>query len=96
MADINETVKQRGSRYGKFEDNARITQSLMRVLETAPNYDKLEDMHKECFHMICHKMARAVCGDPSYDDNPRDIAGYATGLTNYLEAKQNAENGIKF
>lgn len=84
---IESTLRERGSRYGTFEENARITQSLMEVLQTGQNFDKFEHMHKECVHMICHKLARMVCGDPNYDDNPRDIAGYATGLTKYLENK---------
>jgi hypothetical protein len=87
MTNIEKVLEERGSRYGKFEDNARITQQLMEVLASGPNFHLFEDMHKEIYHMICHKMARAVCGDPNYDDNPRDIAGYATGLTQYLENK---------
>jgi ribosomal protein S17E len=29
-----------------------------------------------------------VCGDVNYSDNPRDIAGYATLLMEYLEKKE--------
>lgn len=88
---IESTLKERGSRYGKFEDNARITQQLIEVLLSAPNADKMHHMHKECLHMICHKMARIVCGDVLYTDNPHDIAGYATGLENYLKSLENAK-----
>ena len=82
---IEATLEERGSRYGKFEDNARITQEIMRVLESAPNFNKLHNMHREAYHMIAHKMARSVCGDPTYVDNAHDIVGYATGLENYLK-----------
>lgn len=58
MTDIRKTLKQRGSRYGTFEENARITQGLLKVLSTSENYNHLEDMHRECLHMICHKMSR--------------------------------------
>ena len=30
--------------------------------------------------MIQHKIGRVLNGDPNYDDNYRDIAGYATLL----------------
>lgn len=82
---IEKTLQERGSRYGKFEDNARITQGFMRVLESSPNYHELHDMHLEAYHMIFHKIARSVCGDPTYVDNAHDIVGYATGLENYLK-----------
>jgi hypothetical protein len=82
---IEKTLEQRGNRYGTFEDNARVTQEFMRVLQSAPNYDKLHDMHKEVYHMIFHKISRSICGDPTYVDNVHDIIGYATGLENYLK-----------
>lgn len=86
---MSETLEDRGSRYGPFNENARITWSLMRVIETAPSYGKLTDTHKEAFHMIFHKIARAVCGDPNYEDNPHDIAGYAQRLEEFLCTMKN-------
>lgn len=91
MSNIKSTLKQRGSRYGSFEDNARITQALNKVLETAPNFDQLKDEHKEAYHMIFHKIARSVCGDPMYVDNIHDIVGYATLLEKFLD-KVNGNN----
>ena len=32
MSNIKSTLKERGSRYGSFEDNARITQSLCDIM----------------------------------------------------------------
>lgn len=86
-AKIKETLQNRGSRYGSFEDNAKITQALCDVLKGAPNYSKLQKEHLEAFHMIFHKIARAVCGDPDYVDNIHDIIGYATLLENFLVKK---------
>jgi hypothetical protein len=74
---IEKTLKDRGSKYGSFEDNATITRMLCDVLRKAPNYRKLSTEHLEAFHMIFHKIARCVCGDPEYADNIHDIAGYA-------------------
>lgn len=85
---IEKTLEERGSRYGKFEDNARITQGLMAVIETSPNYEILSNMHKEMYHMIFHKIARSVCGDPMYVDNAHDIVGYAKGLEDFLIGEQ--------
>jgi len=92
MDQISTTLKERGGRYGSFEDNAVVSQNLMAVIQTAPNYDKLSDMHVEIYHMIFHKIARSVCGDPFYIDNIHDIVGYATGLENYLKELERAKN----
>lgn len=91
MSNIKSTLKQRGSCYGSFEDNARITQALNKVLETAPNFNQLKDEHKEAYHMIFHKIARSVCGDPMHADNIHDIIGYATLLEKFLD-KVNENN----
>ncbi len=83
--NINQTLENRGKKYGKFEDNADITQELIKVIEKAPNYSKLTNQHKEAFHMIFHKIARAVCGDPNYLDNIHDIIGYSQLLENFIK-----------
>lgn len=74
------TLEQRGSKYGNFSDNARTTQRLMEVLRSHCRWDELPYEHIECFHMIFHKISRAINGDQWYTDNPHDIAGYATLL----------------
>jgi hypothetical protein len=92
---INDTLKERGSIYGNFEDNANITQQLIKVIENAPNYSKLSKQHKETFHMIFHKIARAVCGDPDYIDNIHDIIGYAKLLEDFLIEKQALKEALE-
>ena len=90
MSNINSTLNRRGSKYGPFEDNANMTQSMLAIIEKSPNYKDLPTQHKEAFHMIFHKISRAVCGDPMYADNAHDIAGYASLLEKYI----NQENGV--
>jgi len=86
MSNVGETLVQRTNRYGSMEDNALLTQTLMgTVMASARDRGHvLTPMHKECLHMIMHKVARMVCGDPLYADNPHDIAGYATLLEKYI------------
>lgn len=74
---LQEVLNERGGRYGSFTDNARITQEMWDVFQSGPCFELLSAVHKEAAHMILHKLARSVCGDPMYDDNPKDIAGYA-------------------
>ncbi len=82
--DVNETLSQRGNRYGDFKYVARVTEDLMNVISFAPQWDNLTPVHKQAFHMIFSKIARSVCGDPTYTDNIHDISGYAKLLEDYL------------
>ncbi len=75
---INETLEQRGSRYGKFKDVAATTYALQEILRDASNHEHMTDDQVIALDMICNKMARIVNGDPSYIDNWHDISGYAT------------------
>lgn len=88
--DINETLKDRGARYGAFEDHARVTQRLKRIVtEELRRQDKyVEPDQHEALDMIFHKIGRIVAGDPNYDDSWRDIAGYAALVTKRLEGTE--------
>ena len=74
---IDAVLTERGSRYGNFEDHARITQSLKHEIRQGDSYTKMEDDMVEALDMIAHKIGRIVNGDPRYADSWVDIAGYA-------------------
>lgn len=86
--DINDTLKERGARYGAFVDHARVVQRLKRVVaEELKRLDKyIEPDQQEALDMIFHKIGRIVAGDADYDDSWRDIAGYAMLVTNRLSS----------
>lgn len=87
MADLNETLAERGSRYGDFTDHARIAQQLQDVMhrsgEAGPDmagnrgWRALSPVQKQALTVIADKIARILSGDPNYTDNWRDIQGYA-------------------
>ena len=89
MTDIKATLKQRGGTYGPMEQNAELTQTLMKAVLRSPGADKLKDMHKETIHMIFFKISRIVNGDEMYADNAHDIAGYATLLEEWIKEENN-------
>ena len=78
MSEINNTLNERGARYGNYSDVAGTTQQLMAIVERGANYKHLNAEQKTSLFIHCNKIARAVNGDPQYFDNYRDIAGYAT------------------
>ena len=43
MSDINDTLAERGSRYGKFVDHAEVTQNIKRAMMNSNNWDDLDD-----------------------------------------------------
>lgn len=77
MSDIRKTLDERGKRYGAFKNHARISQQLQQILQAYPKWNQMEHHHREALSMICHKIGRIMNGDENYDDNYRDIAGYA-------------------
>jgi len=81
---INETLTERGNRYGSFLDNATLTQALTETMRLTNKWGALEADQKEALEMIAHKISRILNGDPNYADSWHDIAGYATLVENRL------------
>lgn len=89
-SDIQQTLDERGSRYGEFDEHARITQEIKAVLVTGRSWENCSASQRESLEMIAHKLGRIVNGDPDYDDSWRDIAGYAQLIVNELADKKPA------
>ena len=87
MTDINETLQERGKRYGEFKDHAYIAQNIKDRIRVG-NWFQLESDQQEALEMIAHKIARILNGDPNYDDSWHDIAGYATLVADRLRKAQ--------
>lgn len=73
---VDETLAERGARYGDFADHARMAQRIQRAMHTA-GWESLPDMHRQALTVIADKIARVLTGDPNYPDNWHDIQGYA-------------------
>lgn len=90
MSDIEQTLMERGERYGDFEVQAMVVQGIKQSLAFGVNWERMEDFHREALDMIASKMARAANGDANYIDTWRDIAGYATLVENILREREKA------
>lgn len=87
---VDETLKQRGSRYGSFKNHANLSVALRTALfqhytQTHPEGPSLTPTQIEALTLICHKLARIANGDASYDDSWKDIAGYAELVVKELQ-----------
>lgn len=87
MTNIENTLKERGNRYGEFKEHARITQNIKRAMCDSPNWETLSDDKKESLEMVAHKIGRILNGDPEYDDSWVDIEGYTRLVTIELHKK---------
>ena len=82
LQSVEDTLKQRGSRYGEYPKVSHVSQEIKAILskgaKSAGKSDSdMPDYVWESLDMIANKLSRIVNGDPLYDDNWRDIAGYA-------------------
>lgn len=86
MGDVQETLAERGKRYGDFRDHAGICQALKRVMKRADGWGRLNDAQMQALETIADKIARILNGDPNYGDNWHDIQGYAKLVEDTLVA----------
>lgn len=84
VTTIDTTITERGTQYGEFSTGSAIMQELKSVMRNTPNWQNLRANQRETLEMIQHKIGRILNGNPDYDDNWRDIAGYATLVLNSL------------
>jgi hypothetical protein len=86
---IDAVLDERGSRYGKFDAHAEITQTLkwQAAWYLSLRNKKLSFDQQEALDMIFHKIGRIINGDADYADSWVDIAGYAKLVADRLEGK---------
>lgn len=90
MTQIESTLKERGSRYGSFVDQATIEQNIKRAMMQAPNWGDLPPDSKSALEMVAGKISRILNGDPEYRDNWHDIVGYAKLVDDRIAADMRA------
>lgn len=90
---IENTLAERGSRYGSFEGHAEITQNIKQAMIQSPNWQTLANDQREALEMVAHKIGRILNGSPTYIDSWHDIAGYATLIVQRLESEE--QNGCR-
>lgn len=85
--NVDEILKERGARYGKFLTHAIIAQDIKNQMNNREGWHRLAPDQKQALEVIADKIGRILNGDPNYHDNWDDIAGYATLVSNELKEK---------
>lgn len=86
--EIEGVLRERGDRYGPFENHAKITQQLKDVMRAEPGWDRLTYPQREALEMVAHKIGRMLNGDPTYEDNVVDILGYSDLMLRCMRGKE--------
>jgi hypothetical protein len=85
---VADTLKERGNTYGLFENNAKYAEGFNNVYALSKNWETMAPDSKEALRVIASKIGRILSGNPEYDDNWRDIAGYATLVCERIQNKK--------
>lgn len=89
--DIEQTLAERGGRYGSFTEHAAIAQRLQDTMRDQPGWHALAADQKQALTVIADKIARMLNGQPDYRDNWHDIVGYAKLVDDRLAREQEPE-----
>jgi hypothetical protein len=76
---VEKTLEERGSRYGTFQNHAKIAQAIQDVMREQNNWQYLEADERQALTVISDKIARILNAPAGtvYSDSWHDIAGYA-------------------
>ena len=88
MSEINETLKERGSTHGDFQENSDVSQKIKKILRDSLNWEDMSPDQQECLDMTAHKIGRILSGDYNFHDHWHDCAGYFTLVANRLAPKK--------
>lgn len=88
MNSIDNTLAERGARYGSFAENASVAQELKAVMRETPGWSKLSGDQAEALEVIASKISRMLTGDVNYRDNWHDIVGYAKLVDDRMAAEE--------
>lgn len=88
MTEITTTLEERGTRYGNYLEQTRISSALREDMEAVEGWGELATDQNDALTMIAVKISRILNGDPNYSDNWHDIAGYATLVADRLDGNE--------
>lgn len=80
---IETILKERGDKYGPYDVCCQMSQGIREVFRTSPQWGDLSSVTKDTLDQIALKMSRVLSGDEKFEDNWRDIVGYAKLALNH-------------
>lgn len=77
MPEQQDILTTRQATHGNFEDNARVSQAIKRILRGEVGWDSLTDVEREAMDMIALKFSRILSGKSLELQHWEDVVGYA-------------------
>jgi len=76
MTMIDQILADREQTHGSFREVAGYSQAIKNLLRSSRNWERLDVTQAQALEVIADKLARILCGDPSFLDHWQDGAGY--------------------
>ena len=76
MSVTNQILSEREQTHGLFREVAGYSQAIKQLMRTSRNWDRLDVSQAQALEVVADKVARILCGDPSFLDHWQDGAGY--------------------
>jgi hypothetical protein len=74
--DTQSILNEREQTHGLFREVAGYSQAIKQLMRTSRNWNRLDVAQAQALEVISDKVARILCGDPSFPDHWQDGAGY--------------------
>ena len=76
MSITDQILSDREQTHGAFREVAGYSQALKQLMRTSRNWNCLDVAQAQALEVVADKVARILCGDPSFQDHWQDGAGY--------------------
>jgi hypothetical protein len=76
MSITDQILSEREQTHGLFREVAGYSQAIKNVMRTSRNWNRLDVAQAQALEVVADKVARILCGDPSFSDHWQDGAGY--------------------
>ena len=76
MSITDQILSDREQTHGLFREVASYSQAFKNMMRTSRNWQRLDVAQAQALEVVADKVARILCGDPSYLDHWQDGAGY--------------------
>jgi hypothetical protein len=76
MSITDQILSDREQTHGLFREVAGYSQAIKQLMRTSRNWQRLDVAQAQALEVVADKMARILCGDPSFSDHWQDGAGY--------------------
>jgi hypothetical protein len=76
MSITDQILSEREQTHGLFREVAGYSQAIKQLMRSARNWNRLDVAQAQALEVVADKVARILCGDPSFPDHWQDGAGY--------------------